>query len=281
MPYKTILIHCNDERSIEGLLAPAVNLAESFQSHVIALSVAPPVSVVSAGAPNGPPIVLDEHCKVYRERNPVLRSAFEAATRKRGLVGEWREDEANAFGVTTRVLEYARACDLVIASQKDSDWPWTDLLDVPDRLAIESGRPVLIVPRAAEAPDRMGEKVLVAWNGRREATRAVYDALPILKSAKEVKVIWINPQLENEVALDIPAADICASLARHNVRCEATEQVKPRGSVGEMLLAAAKEMEADLLVMGCYGHTRLRELVFGGASRHVLAHTPLPVLMSH
>jgi nucleotide-binding universal stress UspA family protein len=105
--------------------------------------------------------------------------------------------------------------------------------------------------------------------------------LPILKSANEVKVIWINPQLENEVALDIPAADICTSLARHNVRCEATEQVKPRGSIGEMLLAAAKEMGADLLVMGCYGHTRLHELVFGGASRHVLAHMRLPVLMSH
>jgi nucleotide-binding universal stress UspA family protein len=65
------------------------------------------------------------------------------------------------------------------------------------------------------------------------------------------------------------------------VRCEATEQIKPWGSVGEMLLACANEMEADLLVMGCYGHTRLRELVFGGASRHVLAHMSLPVLMSH
>jgi hypothetical protein len=82
---------------------------------------------------------------------------------------------------------------------------------VPDRLAIESGRPVLIVTHAAEAPGRVGE------------------------SAKKVKVIWINPQLESEVALDIPAADICAS-ARHNVGCDVPEHVKPRGSVGEMLL---------------------------------------------
>jgi nucleotide-binding universal stress UspA family protein len=266
---------------MQRLLAPAVQLAETFQSHLIALSVVPPVSVISAGPPNGPPIVLDEHCKACRERNPALKSAFEAATRGRGLVGDWREDEADAFGIAARVLEYARACDLVIASQKDAAWPWVDLLDVPERLAIESGRPVLLVPHTASVPARVGEKILLAWNRRREATWAVYDALPILKGAKAVKVIWINPQLETEASLDFPAADICAALARHSVRCEATEQIKPWGSVGEMLLACANEMEADLLVMGCYGHTRLRELVFGGASRHVLAHMSLPVLMSH
>jgi nucleotide-binding universal stress UspA family protein len=152
---------------------------------------------------------------------------------------------------------------------------------VPDRLVIESGRPVLIVPNAEAGLHRIADKVVVAWNGRREAAHAVYDALPILKCAQEVKVVWINPQLENEVSREIPAADICAALARHNVRCEATEQVQLRGSVGETLLAFADEMNADLLVMGCYGDTRLREFAFGDASRHVLAHMALPVLMSH
>jgi nucleotide-binding universal stress UspA family protein len=280
MSYKTILVHCNDERRIRGLLAPAVNLAERFQSHVVGVSVVPPVAVILAGVPNTPPIVLDEHCKAYRERNPVLKSAFEAATRGRALVGEWREDEADAYGVAARVLQHARAADLVVASQTDPNWSWTGWLDVADRLAIESGRPVLIVPHA-EGPRSVGEKVLVAWNGRREAARAVYDALPLLNRSNEVKVVWINPQYEHEIAQDIPVADICAALARHNVRCEATQRIKPRGSVGETLLACAKEMNADLLVMGCYGHTRLREFIFGGASRHVLAQMSLPVLMSH
>jgi len=280
MSYKTILVHCNDERRMQRLLAPALNLAASFQAHLIALSVVPPIAVVSVG-PNAPPVVLDEHCKVYRERNAIMKSTFEAATEGRTLVGEWREDEADAYGVAARVLEYARACDLVVASQRDANWPWAEFLDVPDRLAIESGRPVLILPHSGVAPERVGERVLVAWNGRREAARAVYDALPILRYAKDVKVIWINPQLENEVARDIPAADICAALARHSVPCEATQHVKPRGNVGDMLLASAKEMNADLLVMGCYGHTRLREFVFGGASRQVLERMSLPVLMSH
>jgi nucleotide-binding universal stress UspA family protein len=127
----------------------------------------------------------------------------------------------------------------------------------------------------------MGKKVLVAWNARREAARAVFDALPLLQKAEQVKVIWVNPQSEQEVAQDLPAADICATLARHGVKCDGTEERKPRKNVGETLLACAGEFGADLLVMGCYGHNRWRELIFGGASRHVLSHATLAVLMSH
>jgi nucleotide-binding universal stress UspA family protein len=280
MAYKTILMHCNDKRRIASLLAPTVSLAEKFQAHLIGLSVVPPVRVISMGAPDGPPIIVDEHCKLYREESPAMKSAFEAAARGRTFVSEWRDDEADAFGVADRVLQYARAVDLVVAAQTDPEWVSTDWLDVADRLTMESGRPVLIVPNAGTHAS-VGENVLVAWNARREAARAVFDALPILQRAKEVKVVWVNPQSEHDLAQDVPAADICAALARHGVKCQATEQVRPGAGVGETLLACAKDMSADLLVMGCYGHTRLRELVFGGASRHALAHMSLPVLMSH
>jgi nucleotide-binding universal stress UspA family protein len=96
-----------------------------------------------------------------------------------------------------------------------------------------------------------------------------------------VKVVAVNPQTEQEVAHDLPTAGICAALARHGVKCEGAEEVKPRRAVGETLLACAQEFGADLLVMGCYGHTRWRELILGGATRHVLSHATLPVLMSH
>lgn len=280
MPLKTILLHCNDARRIKSLLVPALRLAETYQAHLLALSVVPPVAVISPGAPDGIPIIIDEHCKLYREQNPAMRTAFEEATRGRSFVAEWRDDVASAYGVTDRVLQHGRAADLIIASQADPDWPQSDRLDVADRLALESGRPVLIVPRSG-LHESVGEKVLVAWNARREAARAVFDALPILQRAKEIKVAWVNPQSEEERAQDIPAADICDTLARHGVRCEATEQVSPRAGVGETLLACAEENDSDLLVMGCYGHSRLREFVFGGASRHVFANMTIPVLMSH
>ena len=280
MAYKTILMHCNDKRRIHASLATTLGVAEKFQAHLLALSVVPPVAVVSTGMPDGVPIIIDEHCKLYREENSAMKEAFEAATRGRAVVGEWRDDDADAFGVGDRVLSYARAADLVVASQTDPEWPGSDRLDVAGRLAMESGRPVLIVPNTG-LHERVGERVLVAWNARREAARAVYDALPILQRAKEVKVIWVNPQSEREFAQDVPAADICTALHRHGVKCGATERVRPRIGVGETLLACANDFAADLLVMGCYGHTRLREFVFGGASRHVLAHMPVPVLMSH
>jgi nucleotide-binding universal stress UspA family protein len=235
---------------------------------------------MSTHAPLGSPIVIDTQCELYRAENPHLKSAFNTATRGRALSAEWREDEADAFGVAKRVVQYARAADLVVASQTDPQWSGSERLDVADRLAIESGRPVLIVPNAG-THDRIGENVLIAWNARREAARAMFDALPLLQSARDVKVVCVNAQSERERAEDVRAADTCAALVRHGVRCEATEPVTPRASVGETLLACAKEFATDTLVMGCYGHARLREFIFGGASRHVLAHMSIPVLMSH
>jgi nucleotide-binding universal stress UspA family protein len=276
--YKTILVHINDHERIDRLLAPAVALSEKFEAHLLALSVVPPIVVITEA--NGYSMVIDDHCKAYRDRNPAMRAAFEASVANRGFTTEWRDDDAGAFPVIDRVVPYARAADLIIASQTDPTRASSGWLDVADRLAIEAGRPVLIIPNTG-THSRAGEKVLVAWNGRREAARAVFDALPILQRAKEVKVVWVNPQSEEADPGDIPAADICTALARHAVKCEATQQLKPKVNVGETLLACAKECSADLLVMGCYGHTRLREFVLGGASRHVLNKMTIPVLMSH
>jgi nucleotide-binding universal stress UspA family protein len=278
--YRTILLHCNDKRRIRTLLAPTVRLAETFHAHLIGLSVVPPISVVAGGVPGAPPMTIDAHCQLYREENPAMRAAFEEAGRGRGFVAEWVDDDAGAFNVADCILPYAHTADLVVASQTDPEWAFTDWLDIPDRLAMGSGRPVLIVPNAGTR-EAVGEKVVVAWNGKREAARAAFDALPILQNAKSVKLVWISQQSEGEAASDIPTADISAALARHGVKCEATELPRPREGVGQVLIACAKDSDADLLVMGCYGHSRFRELVFGGATRHVLSRMPIPVLMSH
>jgi nucleotide-binding universal stress UspA family protein len=276
--YKTILMHCNDKRRIRDLLLPAVELSERYQAHLTALSVVPPIAIFTSV--DGSVTTTDAHCQLYREANPAMREAFEESVRGRGFAAEWRDDDARALPVIECVLPYARTADLIIASQTDPTWFGSGQLDIADQLVLESGRPVLIIPNAA-ARGSLGERVLVAWNGRREAARAAFDALPVLRQAKEVKVVWVNPQWEGEPLGDIPTADICLALARHGVRCEGTEQIKPHVNVGETLLACAKDTAANLLVMGCYGHARLREFVFGGASRHVLQHMPIPILMSH
>jgi nucleotide-binding universal stress UspA family protein len=276
--YKTILMHCNDKRRIRNLLLPALELSERYQAHLTALSMVPPIAIFTSV--DGSVMTVDAHCQLYREENPAMREAFEDSVRGRGFTAEWRDDDARALPAIECVLPYARTADLIVASQTDPMWLGSGQLDIADQLVLESGRPVLIIPNT-EPQGSVGERVLVAWNGRREAARAAFDALPILQRAKAVKVVWVNPQSEDAAPGDIPTADICSALARHGVRCEGIDQIKPHVNVGETLLACARDIAADLLVMGCYGHARLREFVFGGASRHVLQHMSIPILMSH
>ena len=278
--YKSILLHCNDKRRINALLAYAINLAEMFEAHLSALSVVPP-PMVTTTVPGGPIAVIDAHCDIYRADNPEMKAMFEEATRGRALVAEWRDAEADGYPVLDVVLRYGRTADLVVVGQTDWEWWGSHYLDLADRLPVEAGRPVLIIPKSPSSADSLGKRILVGWNARREAARAAFDALPILRKATEVKVVCVNPQSEQEAAQALPTADICASLARHGVKCEGAEEVKPRTSVGETLLACAHDFGADLLVMGCYGHTRWREFILGGATRHVLSYATLPVLMSH
>ena len=281
MAYKTVLIHCNDKNCIRRVIAPAVQVAAQAQAHLVGMSVTPPVVIIPTGMPGAPDtMVVDDHCREYRKDNPDMKMAFEAAAVARNLVAEWLEADAGSMSVADTVLQHARTADLVVAAQTDAKWPGSMRLDIADRLVIGSGRPVLIIPNVGPQQE-LGKKVVVAWNGRREAARAVFDALPLLRRADEIKVVWVNPQSESELTQDVPAADICAALARHGVKCEATQAVRPHANVGSTLLAVAKDYGADLLVMGCYGHSRLREFVLGGASEHVLRHMTIPVMMSH
>ena len=279
MSYKTILIYCNDQRRLPRLLAPTIAFADRFQSHVIGLSVVPPISVITTGVIGAPPIIVDAHCERYRQENSAMRQQFKEATEARSFSAEWRDADAGSFPVVETVLEHAHAADLVVASQTDREWPASERLDVADLVTVGSGRPVLLIPNTSQ-PTHVGTRVLVAWNGSREAARAVFDALPILKHAEATQVVWIDPQIDGEPEQAL-GQDICEALLRHGVRCDKTKRVTPQDAVGATLMAQAKTFAADLLVMGCYGHSRLREFVFGGATRHVLKNMNVPVLMSH
>jgi nucleotide-binding universal stress UspA family protein len=280
MAYKTIVVHCNDNKRLSRTVGAAVELAERFQAHLIGLSISPPVLVVPSGMPGTPDtMVIDERCQAYRRDNPAMKAAFEAAVHGRSLTSEWREEDAGDSPVADVAVRHARTADIIVAAQRDPRWSWSIWLDAAERLAVEGGRPVLIVPNEG-VHTRIGSRVVVAWNGRREATRAAFDALPLLQQAKEVKVLWIDPRSEGEDAGPFAATDLCAALARHGIACESVAGASD-GNVGAALLSRAIEHRANLLVMGCYGHSRLSEFVFGGATRHVLRHMTIPVLMSH
>ena len=132
------------------------------------------------------------------------------------------------------------------------------------------------MPSAGEHPI-VGENVLVAWDGGRRATRSVNDALPLLMGAKRVKVLAISPKGHWVIETD----GICRHLGRHGIDAEGEKFEAKAADIGHTIRTKAADMDADLIVMGAYGHTRWRELVLGGVTRHMLTHMTIPVLMSH
>jgi len=285
MSYKTILVHINDERRLPRLLEAATALAKEQNVHIIGASVVPPYVIDPAGeAMFVLPEMMEAHRDAYRLQEERMKAIFHRKMDEeamQNIKSEWRSLDAGVnANAADAVIPLARSVDLIIAAQADPKWPSSNLLDFPDRLATDSGRPVLVIPNAPRAKFA-AKRILVAWNGRREATRAVFDALPLLKTADDVSVLWIDPQTASDESGDVPAADLCAALARHGVKCGEAASIAPKLSTGETILNEASKYGWDMLVMGCYGHSRLREFVLGGASKHVLTQTSIPVLMAH
>ena len=146
--------------------------------------------------------------------------------------------------------------------------------------SLACSRPALVVPFAGRCSDRIGENVLVAWNGSREAGRAVQDALPLLTMSGAVTVLLVDPEEDADVEL---AEDLVLHLGRHGLHAK-TRVIRHELatlSVSDTLLAQVAELDADLLVMGAYGHSRLREMILGGVTRDILRNVNIPVLMAH
>jgi nucleotide-binding universal stress UspA family protein len=278
MPYKTILVHLNNERRSGPLMEYATGLGENFASHIVGLYVFPafrltppvpmPFSKELAGTLRGE----------MREEERRIRSLFQAATKGYSNVSEWRSVTTERKPVGDVVLEHARAADIVVASQADPEWGFSDILDCPDRLAIESGRPVIILPRAGRFNGNP-RTILVAWNGKREAARAVFDAIPLLGSAESIEVLTIDERAKDETSL--PDTEIAAGLSRHGVHVRLSRSMQSAMPTAKAIVERAAELKADLLVTGAYGHSRMTEFVFGGVTRHLLHEATIPVLFSH
>src|SRR5712664_8923 len=251
MAYKDLLVHVDSSSHCAARLALAVTVARRFGAHLTGLHVMPTLAVSPFIADQFPTAMLDEaHARIAQLRDDA-RASFEEASRPLGSEAEWREtrgDPADAVRLA------ARKADLAILGQPD---PGADGADLPEQVVMGSGRPALLVPYAGSFAN-VGGRVLVAWNGSAQAARAVNDALPFLQSAERVLIVTVNPARVDH-AEDI---DIVRHLARHGVAPEISNIVTDRDSnVGDVLLSRATDEAADLIVMGAYGHSRLRELV--------------------
>ncbi len=274
MAIKDILVHVDNTSACAQRLEIAMRLAQKHEAHLTAL--------FARAFGNLPNLAIGHKREIDKQREES-QARFEAAAKAAGISGEFRTADCRSSTdlVTDQLLVHARHVDLAIVGQHDRS---RDDGSVPDDLAaslvLGSGRPVLVIPYAGEFK-KLGERVLVAWNGSRESVRAINDAIPLLVDAKRVGVLALNPSEGGRIHGDLPSADICLHLSRHGVRAEAQMLSARDIDLGDMFLSVLADDGADLLVMGAYGTPRLRELVLGGVTRHILRQMTVPVLMSH
>ena len=281
MSPKTVLIYFTDPTIAEQLLRAALSVTAIKSAAIGGIFVIPSAIVIPAGMPVHPDqIILDKRRRSMQQAAAAFRPVFDAAVKAAGSCGELRLVHTGGTSIADTLIDAARLADLVVVGQAASGWSQPDAVDAPDNIALSCGRPVLVIP-AVSPEHAIGRRVLIAWNGSREAARATFDALPLLLAADLVKVVWICPEDEPYIGHGMTIANLCATLARHGIRCEPESTRFPRRMVGSALAAAATAFNADLIVMGCYGHSRLLEFVLGGVTRHMLKDMKCPVLMSN
>lgn len=285
MTYKTVLVAVTDSRHRRSILNQASGLADAFDAHLTGIDVFnpryPSTAAAAAEYPGWNNITqMREDIEAAEKRADTRKQEFEAMMNSAGLRrSEWRF----VIGDPLETLAlHARYADLVVTGQVDPDDPGSGTdPDLPARLAMASARPVLVIPYAGEFPT-LGKHVMVAWNATREATRAVQEALPLMQRAESVHVVVMQEGRHLATAHgEEPGADIALYLARHGVNAETSRLPAGDIDVADSLLSLMADTGTDLLCMGAYGHSRLREIVLGGVTRNMLRHMTAPVLMAH
>ena len=275
MNIKDLLVHVDNSRGCAVRLQMAFELARTRGAHLTGIYVNPGTQLPTFIAASAGNELITEMEDSLRSQANLARNLFERTAEQFSINAEWRYVEGDTID---RINLMARYVDMVIMGQGEGDDPRPLSGGPAVKVLLESGRPVLIIPFLSTVRP-MGKKVMVAWNARREAVRAVNDALPLLEQAEQVKVLTINPLPGEAGNGDIPAADICLHLARQGVKAEAQSAQARDIEVGDLLLSRAVEETADLIVMGARSHGAVEELLLGSVAAKVVHRSAIPVLL--
>jgi len=280
MAYQTLVADLSCEDVLADTLAVSLMLAEQHGSHLTGLHVMSPLDIyVSLEVPI-PAEVTRQMAEKRRVLNDRLQQLFEEKTANQNFVAEWRCVDPGIVSISDVITEYGNTSDLLIMSQFDGDKPGVARSDLPAHVLNRSGRPVLIVPRGYK-PQSVGKRVFVAWDGRRESTRALFGALPLLRRADSVRLHRINPPDHDRHQVLGITEELANTLSRHGVSVEVSHSDARTNEIGEELLGYARDMDADVVVMGCYGHSAVRDLLLGSTTRYMLGSMHVPLLMSN
>lgn len=270
---KSILLHIHDDLGQESRLQAAFDIARATGAHIRCAQVTMLPDLVEAdlyGGAGFAPTIMSE----LKEIDCKAQGEVEARMAREGVQWDWIQREGDAV---RGILSAARLSDLIVATLPQG--PRRSMCDplaiVPD-LTLGGRVPVLGVPQAA-ARFAVAGRTLMAWDGSQEAEAALRSAIPLLKMADAVQVVTVE-----EVGKDaFPATDALKYLSRHGIEAELSCRPRQGHSVEEVLMRIVGDLAIDWVVMGAYGHSRLRETVFGGVTRRLLRDTPVPLLLAH
>lgn len=278
MSYKDLLVHLDSSKHCAARIDLAVALAETHKAHLTGLYVAPHAGMSPLIADQFAPDVIEDVAAQVAQQRDKAEALFGQSTAKIKSQAEWLE--AVSDDPATMVATHAREADLCVLTQTDPDEvSQATPGDLPERVVMESGRPALILPYVGGFKPTV-ECAVIAWNASPQVARAVNDALPLLRRAKRVVVLAIQGSGAKALE-DIQTGGIVRHLARHGVEAEEHTAVSGDMDVSEVMLSRVADESADLVVMGAYGHSRLREFVLGGMSRRMFDHMTVPILVSH
>jgi nucleotide-binding universal stress UspA family protein len=270
MIIKDILVHVDNSPACAQRLELAVEIAKTHNAHLAGLYIIPHQRQKSYG----------EHGKA---RELETEKLFQLKTDSAGietewLLAEWPVVDANVAEIMNY---YSYAKDLIIVGQTNERISSDEVpADLPERLILGSGRPVLVVPYAG-AYTMVGKRVIVAWKAGRASARAVNDAMPLMLEARKVSVLSIRPVGEPRELEKSTAYDICEHLKRHNVAAEVENLITGEIPVANILMNYAWENGCDMVVMGVYSYTSRGGSNIGSVAKQLLEHMTLPVLFSH
>jgi nucleotide-binding universal stress UspA family protein len=274
MSCKTILTYCDAEGRSDERLAAAIAVASYFDAHltVLGMGYEADMPVYAMGDVVGPAIV--EIADQARELSAARAAAAQEAIANGGVLGDAAPQTCSYGAMARKFGGHARFCDLAVLSRPYGDGVPVTAEHAMDGALLDGDAPVLICPDAMDGFDP--RRVLIAWNNSREALRAVRRAMPILSRADTIEIAMFDPSPE-----DLGAAEsLAALLSRQGLSVEIGEHVRGPGPISASIATHAREMGADLLVMGAYGKSRFREYVLGGVTRDLLSAPPCPIFLA-
>jgi nucleotide-binding universal stress UspA family protein len=279
MSFKTVLAVFSSVEEVERIISYISPLITKWQSHLIGVHSEPAASVFAT--PEGFPDASYLQAAIERsqQRAAECKEKAEKLAAMQGIEIEWRNFQSESGDNARSALSSAYRADLVVAMQPDPSSE-SDTYTNVETLLFDTGRPVLLIPYAGKPAEAI-DRVIVAWNGRRESARAVFDSLPFLKAAKEVEVFIVDPQDTRDQSAPYAGSEIAAAIARHGVNVSVIIERSSGVPIGSLIENRVSDSGANLVVMGAYGHSRLREIIFGGTTKTLLESMPTLTLMSH